>query len=210
MKSLMIVFPNPAFQLACDHTKKLTSLGLEVIQFNPSRNHSLKESFTGIVLCSSFRSMKAWIDSPANLHEVPIWWWCHDSDYPTEIQFELDGILTCSMSSAEMKWSLALGSAHFKERNEAQRKIVSLEEKLEERKLIEKAKGILTSVLKLSEADAYQYLRNQAMKERKKMTEICYSIIQLHEPLLKRLDYLDLAIYPLKPLNNQNEIQTTK
>jgi response regulator NasT len=109
------------------------------------------------------------------------------------------------MSSAEIQWSLALGAYHFKERNEALRRIESLEEKLVERKLIEKAKGILTSTLKVTEAEAYQLLRNLAMKERKKMTDICHSIILLHEP---HLTYLDLTRFLSKPLTDRNEIQT--
>jgi two-component system, response regulator / RNA-binding antiterminator len=205
MKSLLIVLPAPAFRLACDYTKKLTSIGLEVIQSHPALKLSLKDSFTGIVLCSSFGIMKEWIDSSANHHEVPIWWWCHESDYPTEIQFELDGILNCSMSSSEIQWSLALGAFHFKERNEALRRIELLEVKLEERKLIEKAKGILTSKLKLTEEEAYQLLRNQAMKERKKITDICQSIILLHKP---HITYLDLTRFLSKPLTNQNEVQS--
>lgn len=210
MKSLMIVFTDPAFRLACDHTQKLTSIGIKVIQSHPTRNLSLKDSFAGIILCSSFGLMKEWIDNPANHYEVPVWWWCHESDYPTEIQFELDGILTCSMSSTEIQWSLALGAFHFKQRNEALRRIESLEEKLEERKLIEKAKGILTSMIKMTEAEAYHYLRNQAMKERKKITDICHSIILLYEPLLKHVPYLDLTMFPSKLLTNRNEVQSLK
>jgi two-component system, response regulator / RNA-binding antiterminator len=206
MKSFMIVCPDPAFRLACDHTNKLASMGMEVIHSHPPRNLSLKDKFAGIVLCASFSMMKEWIKNPVNHHEVPIWWWCNESDYPTEIQFELDGILTCSMSSAEIQWSLALGDFHFKERNEAIRRIESLEEKLEERKLIDKAKGILTSTLKLTEAEAYTYLRNQAMKERKKITDICHSIILLHEPLLKPVTPMGLTMFPSKPLTNRNKV----
>jgi response regulator NasT len=210
MKSLMIVCPDPALRLTCDHTNKLTSMGIQVIHSHPQRNLSLKDSFAGIVLCASFNTMKEWINNPVNHHEVPIWWWCHEMDYPTEIQFELDGILTCSMSPAEIQWSLALGVSHYKGRNEAIRRIESLEEKLEERKLIDKAKGILTSTLKLTEEEAYKYLRNQAMKERKKITDICHSIILLQEPLLKHVTHMGLTMFPSKPLTNRNKVQTIK
>jgi response regulator NasT len=48
---------------------------------------------------------------------------------------------------------------------------------LEERKVIDRAKGILMKVKNLSEEEAYVLLRSTAMREKKKIVEIAQSII---------------------------------
>ena len=60
-----------------------------------------------------------------------------------------------------------------------QEKLGFLEEKLEERKLIEKAKGVLMKKENLNEGEAYQKMQKEAMKKRKKIKEIAEAIILL-------------------------------
>ena len=52
---------------------------------------------------------------------------------------------------------------------------------LEERKVIDRAKGILMSAKRLSEEQAYALLRSTAMKENKKIAEIAQSVITASE-----------------------------
>ncbi len=52
---------------------------------------------------------------------------------------------------------------------------------LEERKTIERAKGILMKAKKLSEDDAYKMMRGAAMRENKKIIEIARSVITAAE-----------------------------
>src|SRR3989442_2995026 len=54
---------------------------------------------------------------------------------------------------------------------------------LEERKVIDRAKGILMKVQNLSEESAYALLRNTAMNEKKKIGEIAQSILTASELL---------------------------
>jgi response regulator NasT len=54
---------------------------------------------------------------------------------------------------------------------------------LEDRKIIEKAKGILMKVKGLTEDEAYVLLRSTAMREKKKIGEIAQSIITASEML---------------------------
>lgn len=58
-----------------------------------------------------------------------------------------------------------------------ERKITKLEAQLEERKIIEKAKGILMKTKQLNEEKAYQFIRSEAMKKRKSMKEIAEAIL---------------------------------
>src|ERR1700710_2325867 len=54
---------------------------------------------------------------------------------------------------------------------------------LEERKVIDRAKGILMKVKSLSEEEAYVLMRSTAMREKKKIVEIAQSIITASELL---------------------------
>lgn len=57
------------------------------------------------------------------------------------------------------------------------RKITKLENQLEERKSIEKAKGVLMKTRNISEEDAFKLIRNEAMNKRKSMKEIAEAIL---------------------------------
>lgn len=61
------------------------------------------------------------------------------------------------------------------------KKIDTLEGKLEERKLIEKAKGALMKERKISERQAYEMIRSEAMKKRKSMREIAEAVLLLFD-----------------------------
>jgi uroporphyrinogen-III synthase len=60
-----------------------------------------------------------------------------------------------------------------------QEKLGLLEEKLEERKIVEKAKGILMKKENLTEEEAYRKMQKEAMKKRKKLKEIAEAVILL-------------------------------
>jgi response regulator NasT len=54
---------------------------------------------------------------------------------------------------------------------------------LEERKVIDRAKGVLMQARKLSEEKAYALLRTKAMNENKKIVEIAQSVLTAAELL---------------------------
>jgi signal transduction protein with GAF and PtsI domain len=60
-----------------------------------------------------------------------------------------------------------------------QQKLGFLEEKLEERKIVEKAKGILMKKENLTEEEAYKKMQKEAMKKRKRLKEIADAVILL-------------------------------
>lgn len=62
-----------------------------------------------------------------------------------------------------------------------ERKVGDLESKLEERKVVEKAKGILMDRQALSEKEAYALMRKESMKKRKSMKEIAEAVLLLYE-----------------------------
>lgn len=60
----------------------------------------------------------------------------------------------------------------------ARREVEEAARKLEERKIIERAKGILMDRFDLAESEAYKRLRDTAMRQRKPLREIAQSIIE--------------------------------
>lgn len=62
-----------------------------------------------------------------------------------------------------------------------ERKVEKLEDALEERKLIERAKGILMERLKLTEAEAMRRLQKESQGRNKKLAEIAHIIVQAGE-----------------------------
>lgn len=56
-------------------------------------------------------------------------------------------------------------------------KVHTLTNQLEERKIIEKAKGILMKVKNITEEEAYSFIRKEAMNKRKSLKEIADAIL---------------------------------
>lgn len=60
------------------------------------------------------------------------------------------------------------------------RQVEYYKEKLKERKLVEKAKGLLIKKEGLTEEEAYRKIQKEAMKKRKKMKEIAEAVILVY------------------------------
>lgn len=58
-----------------------------------------------------------------------------------------------------------------------EKRISHLENKLEERKVVEKAKGILMKIKNMNEDEAFSFIRTEAMKKRKTLKEIAEAIL---------------------------------
>lgn len=62
-----------------------------------------------------------------------------------------------------------------------ERKVEHLETKLEERKVIEKAKGILMKERNMTEIEAYNLLQKEAMKKRKSIRQIADAVMLVYD-----------------------------
>jgi two-component system, response regulator / RNA-binding antiterminator len=83
--------------------------------------------------------------------------------------------------------NLTIARSLWIERHESQRRLLKLERKLSGIQKIQKAKSILMEKQGLSEEDAYQTLRRQAMAKRIPMEEMAIAIINANELLHSRL-----------------------
>jgi len=93
------------------------------------------------------------------------------------------GYLVKPVEENELPPAINVALARFREIQSLNSKVTELEESLEARKLIERAKGILMQRLNLSERDAYERLRQRARDKRTRMKDIARAIIEAEELL---------------------------
>ncbi len=74
--------------------------------------------------------------------------------------------------------TVAIAGRRFDELEALRRETGDLRQALEDRKVIERAKGILMTRLGLGEADAYGRLRSAAMKNGQRLVEVARSVVQ--------------------------------
>jgi response regulator NasT len=93
------------------------------------------------------------------------------------------GYLVKPVNENELPPAINIALARFREIQALRAEVVELQDSLEARKLIERAKGILMQRLGLSERDAYERLRQRARDKRAKMKDIAQAIIEAEELL---------------------------
>ncbi len=91
------------------------------------------------------------------------------------------GLVTRPVEETSLRLALALATAGFQKVRRLEREVGELKEKLETRKAVERAKGILMEVLGLSEAEAYRRMQRQSMDRRASMRTIAEAIITTYE-----------------------------
>lgn len=90
--------------------------------------------------------------------------------------FIVDGL-----TARKIRPVIELSIERFKEIRSLQTELVETRNRLEERKIVEKAKGILMQRKNVSEDMAYKSLRKLAMEQNKKLVDVARSTIELSE-----------------------------
>lgn len=88
------------------------------------------------------------------------------------------------LKKERVKSILDMAVSRFNAFSRLQRELAEARSALEERKVVERAKGILMKMRGLSEEEAFALLRQSAMNEKKKMAEIAQSIVTAARLLL--------------------------
>jgi len=78
---------------------------------------------------------------------------------------------------SDFKPALELAIARFEQMKALEEQVGELEDKIETRKVVERAKGILMEKFQLREADAFRRIQTQSMNTRKSMREIAEAIV---------------------------------
>lgn len=87
------------------------------------------------------------------------------------------GYLVKPFKPSDLSPAIEVARARFESNNQLRKEVASLQDRLEARKAIEKAKGILMTTQSLDEAEAYRRIQTQAMNARKSMREVAEAII---------------------------------
>ncbi|CAG7610891.1 hypothetical protein PAESOLCIP111_01302 [Paenibacillus solanacearum] len=164
----------------CRVEVRLKDLGFQVRSVEAGSMAAAKHMrFDMIVLDVPACRLKPWLYE-ANQHFVlPYFWWCEERKPATTAPHEkLDGILCCGMNDNELHWSILLGVKNGHRRLHLEREYTFLSKKLEERKLVDHAKIILSKINNVSETRAYEMMRTQAMNERKKLIDVAATVLQ--------------------------------
>jgi AmiR/NasT family two-component response regulator len=81
-------------------------------------------------------------------------------------------------NKADLIPAIEIARARFTEIQAVEAEVADLTERLESRKAVERAKGLLQSGLGLSEAEAFRWIQKTAMDLRKSMREVAEGVIE--------------------------------
>ena len=83
------------------------------------------------------------------------------------------------LEPARVKAIVEVAVARFAEHQRLRERLAAAEQKLEERKLVERAKGVLMKRRGMDEAEAYEALRRLAMERGKRIGDIARQVIEI-------------------------------
>ncbi len=80
-------------------------------------------------------------------------------------------------TAADVRPAIEIALSRWAELKELEADIADLGERLETRKAVDRAKGVLMSKLKISEADAFRWIQKTAMDRRMGMREVAEAVV---------------------------------
>ncbi|MCD6290394.1 MAG: response regulator [Anaerolineae bacterium] len=91
------------------------------------------------------------------------------------------GYLVKPIRETDLAPAIEVALARFREFMEMQKQVDDLQDALETRKLVDRAKGILMDRQGLTEAEAFRKIQKMSMNNRKPMKEVAWAIILAHQ-----------------------------
>lgn len=99
------------------------------------------------------------------------------------IQSGVSAYIVEGIQSTRMRAILDVAMARFESDQRLRSELLEREQQLNERKRIEKAKGLLMKMRHCDEAEAHTLMRRQAMSKQQKIIQVAEQIIAMHELL---------------------------
>ncbi len=90
------------------------------------------------------------------------------------------GYLTKPFKPSDLAPAIEVARSRFEQNQQLMREVTTLQERLEARKAVEKAKGVLMEREGVSEAEAYRRIQQQSMNQRLSMREVAEAILIAH------------------------------
>lgn len=100
------------------------------------------------------------------------------------VQAGVSAYVVGGLSPERVRPVLEVAIARFNEFQSLRRELASAKSNLEERKVIERAKGILMKSRRLGEEEAFRLLRKMAMDRKRKLADIAREVVAAAELLL--------------------------
>lgn len=91
------------------------------------------------------------------------------------------GYLVKPFQESDLLPAIEIAISRYLEMQDLESEVSNLAEKLETRKIVDRAKGILMDKYQLGEADAFRRIQQQSMNQRRSMKEIADAIIIANE-----------------------------
>ncbi len=91
------------------------------------------------------------------------------------------GYMLKPVTRETLRVNIAVAWARYQQHLKLRQRIGELENTLEERKLIEKAKGLLMQKMGITEAEALNRLRRKARDSRRRMADLAQAILEAHD-----------------------------
>lgn len=114
----------------------------------------------------------------------------HDTDILARVNADyIMGYVVKPVNEADLKAAIALAMARFRQFTTLMRETATLRQALEDRKIIERAKGIVMKRLRVDEDEAFRRLRKHASDQNFKLVEVGQKVI-CSEEVFAQLDRL--------------------
>jgi AmiR/NasT family two-component response regulator len=91
------------------------------------------------------------------------------------------GYLIKPISEAEIKTAVTMAMVRFEQFQALLKDAAELRQALEERKIVERAKGVVMKRLRIEEDEAFRKMRKTASQHNVKLAEVCRKILQAEE-----------------------------
>ena len=105
-----------------------------------------------------------------------------DKDDPTFVEDAIAaGVCSYNLSGVsdrDMKAIVASAVAHFRRYARVETELAAANAQLEERRIIERAKALLMAARKVTEPQAYKWLRNKAMNDNRRIAQVAADVIR--------------------------------
>ena len=87
------------------------------------------------------------------------------------------GYLVKPVSPVNLFPAMEIAISQFKRQEETARQLWEMNERIETRKVVEKAKGYLMELYKISEQEAYRRLQQYSMKKRRSLKSVAEAVV---------------------------------
>lgn len=91
------------------------------------------------------------------------------------------GYLVKPFKEADLLPAIEIAISRYKQMEALEKEVGNLQDTLETRKLVDRAKGILMDKRNLGESDAFRWIQTQSMNNRKSMREIAEAVILMQD-----------------------------